>query len=180
MVLDLLSIAEIDRCLRALEGTGAVSQDELAYFINCVVTNDQGADYQLAIDLSAVCILERIREEKLHRWDFDPKDVDHQDQQKTLINSDWWLPDGWTRNAKQAVLEDIVGSFRWRCRRLVNDLTSEFEKARTVAEVKAIRAKALCQGVLIIKDGKLIHCHSIPNAQEVFITFMGACYRLGA
>lgn len=172
--LDHIPMSEVDRCLRVLhEKVEMASEEVLEYLIN----SRYSSDYDFAIYLVVDDIFQLIRLGQLHRWDFDPNDEGHKDQQKTEMTSDWMPPAGWSKSDKQRILYDIIGCFRTRCHALVEKYITRFEGAGSIREVWQIKDEVLKEGLLIESQKTFTHSHSMPHTKHVFRAYHEALER---
>lgn len=169
---------EIDRCLAVLEAKVS-NEDELEFLI-WQIGRIGGPEiyYRWAIDFMTDYIIELIRDGQLVRWDFDAFDLSHRGQQKTLIQSDWQMPDDWEYDVKRKLVNDVVDVFRRKCRLMVAELVQEFENARNVEKIDLVKETAIEMGVFVDRSEHLCHSFSIVAAKDAFSAYVAAMERL--
>lgn len=163
---------EID-CSLGVIMSGAVDEDMMEYLINADTRSD---DFALCIELVVDDLWRRIKEERLHRWDFDLGDKAHANQSK--ISYTVMLPKSWKMQAKRRVLYFIIGAFRKRCHNLVEKLVDEFEGARDFIVFRKTMTEAIERGVFVEDSGNLCHCVSIVDSKKAFAAYQHARQRV--
>ncbi len=168
-------IEDIDNALRALVYAG-VSVGSLDFLIHHA-NQTQSNDYRTAVDCIICGVLDAISEGVITRWDFDVADTTHLQkikQQKTLLPDTWNPPSDWMDHEKRATFYGIIGCYRSKCHRIVENFVLRFGQAQNIHEIRALKKEALIRGILVDTDLGLQENHSIVDSKKVFSAYQEA------
>jgi len=168
-----LSSKDVDLCLFYLLDRKIIDQSDIEYLINTALSSfDTDCRISVIIDR----IIAAVKEGSLKRWDFDPYDIYHRDQQKSsppTKKSAWWNFDEGCK-----VLGLIAEAFHGYCRSIVDACTQALSAAKDFKTVQKFKELALQSGALLLDHGRLCNNHSFPGSKEIFVAFQEAIARV--
>ena len=167
---------EMDQCFRALLQVEAITEEEMDYLIK---NNYQDLDYELCLALIVDRILEKIKEGRLKRWDFDLWDVRWKGLDGRRAGAEIYSPLQSKKIAKKrGILTKIIRVYRWRCCKEVDNMLKRLAQAETYVEMAQIKNEAISKGILINGGRKLSHNHSFIHSKRFFEAYHNKLYRL--
>jgi len=167
---------EINQCFRALLQVEAITEAEMGYLIK---NNCRHLDYELCLALIVDRILEKIKEGRLKRWDFDLWDKRWKRLNGRNAGREIYSPPRSRKIAKKrGILTKIIRTYRQRCCKEVDNMLKRLSEAETDAEVAQIKGEAISKGILINGGNGLSHNHSFVHSKRFFEAYHNKVHKL--
>lgn len=174
---------EIDVCLGFLLANNIGTPKILDFLVRSYKRTELSERREKVLNQIILDLQENITSGYFFRWDFDPWDEKwdtqpHSDVPECSDGDEKWI----TRHAmavKKGVLTAICAHYRECCKKTVEDISNQFNEARTHQRVIEILTIAIQSGVLEQQPSRNIgHNHNWVRSKDAFRAYENAITRV--